>query len=94
MRLLHIKGKDIDEYIVIDKIEKFVVFKIENTIRYTINLVVNGVPIPLTVNTDNPKKIIEGLLNTINTIDNEIIEYTINDLVKVVKQLDRQINNK
>ena len=31
MRLLHLKGKMIDEYIVIDKIERFSIFGIENS---------------------------------------------------------------
>ncbi len=79
MKLLHIKDKNIDEYIVIDKIEKFCIYKIENTIRYTVDLIVSERPTPLAIQTAEPKKIIEGLLKTFNTIDNEVIEYTIKE---------------
>lgn len=79
MRLLHIKGKDIDEYIAIDKIERFMVFGIENTIRYSVDLIASTRPTPLAFGTNNPKELIESLLKTINTIDNEIIEYTIKE---------------
>lgn len=79
MRLLHIKGINIDEYIVIDKIERFIIIGIENTIRYNVDLMVGGRPIPLAIKVCEPKEIVKSLLTTINTIDNEIIEYTIKE---------------
>lgn len=77
MRLLHIKGKNKDEYIVIDKIEKFVILKEKDTIVYSVHLIVSGGIIPLVLNTSEPRQIVTSLLTAINTIDNEIVEYTI-----------------
>lgn len=79
MRLLHLKGKDIDEYIAIDKIERFQIFGIENTIRYTVDIIVGNRPSPLAINTSEPQEIVKSLLKVINTIDNEIIEYTVKE---------------
>ena len=79
MKLLHLKGKDIDEYIVIDKIERFQIFEIENTIRYTVDIIVGNRPSPLAINTSEPQEIVKSLLKVINTIDNEIIEYTVKE---------------
>ena len=77
MRVLHLKGKYIEEYIVIDKIERFSILKIENSLNYTVDLSANGRPVPLAVNTNKPQEIVKDLLKVINTIDNEIIEYTV-----------------
>ena len=79
MKLLHLKGKDIDEYIAIDKIERFQIFEIENTIRYTVDIIVGNRPSPLAINTSEPQEIVKSLLKVINTIDNEIIEYTVKE---------------
>lgn len=79
MRLLHLKWKDIDEYIAIDKIERFQIFGIENTIRYTVEIIVSNRPSPLAINTSEPQEIVKSLLKVINTIDNEIIEYTVKE---------------
>lgn len=79
MRLLHLKGKDIDEYIVIDKIERFSIFGIENSLNYTVDILTNGRPVPLALKTNKPQEIVKDLIRTINTIDNEIIEYTVKE---------------
>ncbi len=79
MKLLHLKGKDIDEYIAIDKIERFQILGIENTIRYTVDIIVGNRPSPLAINTSEPQEIVKSLLKVINTIDNEIIEYTVKE---------------
>ena len=79
MRLLHLKGKDIDEYIVIDKIERFSIFRIENSLNYTVDILANSRPVPLTLKTNKPQEIVKDLVRTINTIDNEIIEYTVKE---------------
>lgn len=79
MKLLHLKGKDIDEYIAIDKIERFQILGIENTIRYTVDIIVDNRPSPLAINTSEPQEIVKSLLKVINTIDNEIIEYTVKE---------------
>lgn len=79
MKLLHLKGKDIDEYIAIDKIERFQILVIENTIRYTVDIIVGNRPSPLAINTSEPQEIVKSLLKVINTIDNEIIEYTVKE---------------
>lgn len=77
MRTLHIKGKYIDEYIMIDKIERFSILKIENSLNYTIDLIANSRPVPLAIKTNKPNEIVEDLLKIIDTIDNKIIEYTV-----------------
>lgn len=77
MRLLHIKGRFGERYIVIDKIEKFEIIKEEEI--YHIDAFAGGQPFPIAVNISNPQKIIQDLLNAINTIDNDIIEYTIKE---------------
>ena len=79
MKLLHLKGKDIDEYIAIDKIERFQILGIENTIRNTVDIIVGNRPSPLAINTSEPQEIVKSLLKVINTIDNEIIEYTVKE---------------
>ena len=79
MRLLHLKGKDIDEYIVIDKIERFSILKIENSLNYTVDILANSRPVPLALKTNKPQEIVKDLIRTINTIDNEIIEYTVKE---------------
>lgn len=79
MRLLHLKGKFIDEYIVIDKIERFSILKIENSLNYTVDILTNGRPVPLAIKTNKPQEIVKDLIRTINTIDNEIIEYTVKE---------------
>lgn len=77
MRLLHIKGRFGERYIVIDKIEKFEIIKEEEI--YHIDVFTGGQPFPIAVNISKPQKIIQDLLNAINTIDNDIIEYTIKE---------------
>lgn len=79
MRLLHLKGKMIDEYIVIDKIERFSIFKIENSLNYSVDILANDRPVPLAIKTNKPQEIVKDLVRTINTIDNEIIEYTVKE---------------
>ena len=72
MKLLHLKGKDIDEYIAIDKIERFQILGI-------VDIIVGNRPSPLAINTSEPQEIVKSLLKVINTIDNEIIEYTVKE---------------
>lgn len=79
MRFLHLKGKCIDEYIAIDKIERFSIFGIENSLNYTVDTLANGRPIPLALKTNKPQETVKDLIKTINTIDNEIIEYTVKE---------------
>lgn len=79
MRLLHLKGKHIDKYIVIDKIESFSILKIENSLNYTVDIFANSRPTPLALKTNKPQEIVKDLIRTINTIDNEIIEYTVKE---------------
>ena len=83
MRLLHLKGKYIDEYIdeyiVIDKIERFSILKIEKSLNYSVDILANGRPVPLAIKTNKPQEIVKDLVRTINTIDNEIIEYTVKE---------------
>lgn len=76
-RVLHLKGNYVDEYIVIDKIERFAILRIENSLNYTVDLFVNGRPVPLATKTDKPHEMVKDLLKSINTIDNEIVEYTV-----------------
>ena len=71
--------KMIDEYIVIDKIERFSILKIENSLNYTVDILANGRPVPLALKTNKPQEIVKDLIRTINTIDNEIIEYTVKE---------------
>lgn len=80
MRLLHLKGNYIDEYIVIDKIERFSILKIENSLNYSVDILANGRPCPLAPKTNKPHEIVKDLIRTIDTIDNEIIEYTIKEM--------------
>ena len=77
MRTLHLKGNHVNEYIVIDKIERFAILGIENSLNYIVDLFVNGRPVPLATKTDKPQEIVKDLLKAINTIDNEIVEYTV-----------------
>ena len=79
MRLLHLKGNYIDEYIVIDKIERFSILKIENSLNYTVDICICGRPSPLVLKTNQPHEIVKDLIRTIDTIDNEIIEYTVKE---------------
>ena len=53
--------------------------RIENTIRYTVDIIVGNRPSPLAINTSEPQEIVKSLLKVINTIDNEIIEYTVKE---------------
>lgn len=75
MRLLHIKGKYGERYIVIDNIEGFAITKDKE--NYTIDVLTGGQPFLLAINISKPQKIVQDLVNIINTIDNDIIEYTI-----------------
>ena len=79
MRFLHLKGKCIDEYIAIDKIERFSIFRIEDSLNYTVDILTNDRPVPLAIKTNKPQEIVKDLIRTINTIDNEIIEYTVKE---------------
>lgn len=77
MRLLHIKGKYLDRYIPIVQIQSFLILDVSNTTRKDVQIVAGGLADTIAFNTDKPKEIVENLLNVINTIDNNIIEYTI-----------------
>lgn len=75
MRLLHIKGKYGEKYIVIDKIEGFEIIKDKE--NYNIDVITGRQPYPIATNVSEPRKIVEDLVKTIDTIDNNIIEYSI-----------------
>ena len=75
MKLLHIKGKYGESYIVIDKIEFFSIC--ENKESYNIDVYVGGKPNPLAINVSKPQKIVQDLVTVIDIADNDIIEYTI-----------------
>lgn len=79
MRLLHIKDNNINTYIVIDKIIGFDIFYSKDLKGYTAHIKTNTNITPLTYKTNKPEKVIKDLLTIINTIDNEIIEYTIKE---------------
>ena len=77
MRLLHIKGKYGESYIVIDKIDSFEPIYNKEKRNYSVDIIVGHRPHPLAINVSEPQQIVEDLVKTIDTIDNNIIEYSI-----------------
>ena len=77
MRLLHIKGTYGEIYIAIDKIEGFEPRYNEEKRNYSVDMIVNSRSYPLANNVSEPQKIVEDLVKIIDTIDNNIIEYSI-----------------
>lgn len=77
MRLLHIKGKYGERYIPIEQIQSFLIVSVENTIRSDVQIAAGGLIDTIAFKTDKPREIVEDLLKVVNTIDNDIIEYTI-----------------
>ena len=64
MRLLHLVGKNMNTYIVIDKIVKFDIFFDNEKRSYIVDLQTNIGPVPLAINTTKPSEIVEDLLKT------------------------------
>lgn len=88
MRLLKLREIGLDEtnYINLEKITNFHIEYMKDTKLYAVHIEVSGRCFLLAVNVKEPKKIIENLLNTINTIDNDIIEFTVIDNKRIPEQ--------
>lgn len=79
MRLLHLQNENINQYLVIDKIVGIEVFYEKNLSTYSVHIKTINNVIPIALKTKEPDKVVKDLLTIINTIDNEIIEYTIKE---------------
>ena len=78
MRVLKIidRNDNINNYIVIDKISRFFSEKLENG-KYSVHIDAIGYLHPIAINIDNPDEIIIKLLNAIEVVDNNIINFSV-----------------